>query len=362
MKFLEIFNEIEKGNYALTDEAIYSSFSEDIDMIPIYGGNQDHRKVERKISIKAKTKKNQPITVFDGEGIIISLDGSAGCMTYKSGEKFALNHHAGFITVRKEHQKEVNLEYFALFFQNHYKDLAVSDGSKTLSLQQIYSEDIDLPDIELQNEIINALKKSFSTISGLASLKAKVLDYLSKTVVCPEEQYTEKNVPLKSVVRIIQGHQITDEEIYTHEGNIPIYTGGNDVKGYWNKSIINLKDLPCITYATKAFDGVVSIQNSIFDANNTAVLIMKNEYKDKVKLAWLQTVLPQLLLQNTTSNDGVSYLNKDIVLEICIDIPKGKIQDRCIERYYYLSSLKERIERIEEKYSLLLQKEVVWKV
>ena len=118
MKFLDVFNEIQKGNYALTDEAIYSSLQNGDELIPLYGGNKDHFTTERRISISAKTKKGTPITVFSGEGIIISLDGSAGSMTYKTGEKFALNHHAGFITLKKDAVGKVNLEYFSIFLQN----------------------------------------------------------------------------------------------------------------------------------------------------------------------------------------------------------------------------------------------------
>ena len=115
MKFLDVFNEIDKGNYALTDEAIYASLQNGDEFIPLYGGNKEHKMTDRRISVSAKTKKGATIKIFSGEGIIISLDGSAGSMTYKNGEKFALNHHAGFITLRKDAVDKVNLEYFSLF-------------------------------------------------------------------------------------------------------------------------------------------------------------------------------------------------------------------------------------------------------
>ena len=157
MKFLEVFNEIEKGNYALTDEAMYASIKNSDKMIPLYGGNQSHKYTDRKVSITAKTKKGESIRVFQREGIIISLDGSAGSMTYKNREIFALNHHAGFITLKQGVEKKVLLEYFALFFQNFYRSLSISDGSKTLSLEQIYSEEIELPPYDVQVRIMNKL-------------------------------------------------------------------------------------------------------------------------------------------------------------------------------------------------------------
>ena len=52
---------------------------------------------------------------------------------------------------------------------------------------------------------------------------------------------------IKSIFHIIQGHQITDEDIYKSIGNIPIFTSNNVIKGYWDKAIVTQQDLPCIT-------------------------------------------------------------------------------------------------------------------
>lgn len=122
MKFLDVFNKIKKGDYALTDEVVYTSIQNGDKLVPLYGGNKDHGSTDRMISITAKTKKGTLITVFSGGGIIISLDGSAGSMTYKNNEIFALNHHAGFITVRDDAKNKVKPEFFAIFFQNFYKN------------------------------------------------------------------------------------------------------------------------------------------------------------------------------------------------------------------------------------------------
>lgn len=147
MKFLEMFNPVQKGNFALTDEVVYNSIQNNDELIPLYGGNKSHKQATRYVSKTAITKEGKPITIFDGEGIIISLDGSSGSMTYKDGERFALNHHAGFITLKDK--GIVRLEFFALFFQNFLRNLSVSDGSKTLSLAQLYSAEFEMPDYDL---------------------------------------------------------------------------------------------------------------------------------------------------------------------------------------------------------------------
>lgn len=137
---------------------------------------------------------------------------------------------------------------------------------------------------------------------------------------------------IDNIFYVIQGHQITDEEIYKASGDIPIYTGPNQLKGFWNKSIVESSDLPCLTYATKAFDGTITVQNQIFDANNTAVLILKEKYKKYVLLEWAKIVLPNIFLELTTSKEGVSYLNKDIIKKIEISIPKVDIQEKIIKK------------------------------
>lgn len=180
MKFLDIFNPIEKGNYALTDEAVYASLQNKDKLVPLYGGNKDHTRTERRISVSAKTKKGVPITIFFGEGIIISLDGSAGSMTYKNNERFALNHHAGFITVREKAQEKVKLEFFSIYLQNFYKNLSVSDGSKTLSLEQIYSEEFNLPTYEMQCRVLDRLKPIREKLDTLTQIKERYLALFEK--------------------------------------------------------------------------------------------------------------------------------------------------------------------------------------
>lgn len=84
MKFLQVFNEVKKGNYALTEESIYASLQSGNELVPLYGGNKEHISREKMISVNTKNKKGNPVKIFSGEGIILSLDGSAGSMTYKT--------------------------------------------------------------------------------------------------------------------------------------------------------------------------------------------------------------------------------------------------------------------------------------
>ena len=165
------------------------------------------------------------------------------------------------------------------------------------------------------------------------------------------------------VFYINQGHQITDEIIYLQEGDIPIYTAKNKIKGYWNKSLISATSLPCLTYPTKANKGDIFLQTNLFDANNTAVLIPKKAYRKKIDLEWFIYKLRPIFLNVQTNKSGVSYLNKDIVKNIEIFLPSLKTQIKEREYLSKLESFKSDLTLVRNKIILLEQKqlEIIYK-
>ena len=182
-KFLDVFEPIQKGDYKLTDEAIYKSIQRGGEFIPIWGGNQDHSIPDRYVSEDGRTKANKPITIFEGEGIIISLDGSAGNMTYKKDERFALNHHAGFLKVRNGAEKLIIPEFFALFYQKQLQEISVSEGSKTLSLEQIYSMDFNIPLYDVQKNIMGKVMPLLEKKKKLQEAIIKIDELFTKQIV-----------------------------------------------------------------------------------------------------------------------------------------------------------------------------------
>lgn len=158
---------------------------------------------------------------------------------------------------------------------------------------------------------------------------------------------------------IKQGHQITDEELYILEGKIPVLTGRNELKGYWGKSLVSNKDLPCITYPTKGNnDGDVYIQYNLFDANNTAVIIPLPEWRDKISLEWVVFKLRHLFREVQTSKEGVSYLNRELVNELNIDVPDMNTQLKELKNYKILQIIKKRLESALEETNSLLDKTI----
>ncbi|HBB95599.1 MAG TPA: hypothetical protein DC054_09425 [Blastocatellia bacterium] len=161
---------------------------------------------------------------------------------------------------------------------------------------------------------------------------------------------------IKTFADVLQGHQITDEEIYYSLGEIPILTGSNDVKGFWDKSLIRTDQLPCISYPTKGNSGVTFIQTKLFDANNTALIVIKDEFKSDILLEWLAFALRPILKGHMTNVEGVSYLNKELVDNIDLAIPAEKTQEKLIDKFKVLDGLTKRLRHLEGSIEALLSK------
>lgn len=164
---------------------------------------------------------------------------------------------------------------------------------------------------------------------------------------------------ISEIFEINQGHQITDEEIYKSIGNIPIITGNNEIKGYWNKAIISEDNLPCITYPTKGFSGKLYIQKKLFDANNTAVLYYKKGMEKTVELEYVKNFLKYKFLEIMTSKENISYLNREIVENIDIEIPSPTIRKKIIDIYQKLENNIALIENQIELIHKLLSKQII---
>lgn len=371
MKFLEIFNKIEKGNYALTDEAIYSSIKNNDEMIPLYGGNQSHKFTDRRVSVTAKTKKGEKIKIFDREGIIISLDGSAGSMTYKKGEKFALNHHAGFITIKDNCEKKASLEFFALFFQNFYRSLGISDGSKTLSLEQIYSEELELPSYDIQISIISKLKPIINKINILYHLKEKYCNLFEKTVIFDYNKYQSKNVDIKECITYLSGtSELTEEKNYLRLNNdgeqFHLLTGAISSN---NSQIVTISENDAVPKFESKEGLLVSRKGKAgytkyltpgrYTLNDDAYILLKKENCEyEINLKWLAIQYKHEIISYASNSDNGTWNMTGFFNNTKIDIPDILEQDRVVELNENLIKIIEKVNNIEEIVMELLKKEI----
>ena len=374
MKFLEMFNPIEKGSHGFTDEAIYAAINNGDGVIPMYGGNNQHSTTDRYVSPSTQTVDGNTVKVFSGEGIIISLDGSAGSMTYKNGETFTLNHHAGFITLTDEGKKKVNLVFFSYFMQSHYKSLSVSDGTKTFSLGQIYSDDFDLPDKKTQDRVIGRLLPVIDKFNQLSIINERLKELLDKDYWGAYSAYQARDVSISTCIDYISGNSgLTEEFLYNNIklpgdryrilssatvednmlGEIPkCQIAGRDLKVFEGKEglLVIRKGKAGTTQFLKP--GKYTLNDDAY------ILYVKEDCPYEIDLKWLAIQYKMEFLNYASSSDNGTWNMTGFFKNVVIDIPSIEEQRSLVELFDRAEIYKDKINSIQTKIQNLLNKEI----
>lgn len=192
----------------------------------------------------------------------------------------------------------------------NFEELKKAVDTTEEALQEIFIKTYQDKDKskEYKEEALKKLNCMLKTIQSLSSM-AIVSD-------------NECGFPVSDIFKHKQGHQITDEELYNSNGKIRVISGADArLKGYSESTYVDEQDLPCFSYQTKGNNSlVIHIQTTIFDANNTAVLIPKVNWRKHLVLDYVMPKLARNMAELKTSNDGVSYIDTRI-LETSIGLP-----------------------------------------
>lgn len=373
-KFLEMFEPIQKGNFGLTEESTYKSIQAGEPFIPLWGGNQEHISPERMVSSNGKTKHGEPIIVFEGEGIIISLDGSAGCMTYKNKQKFALNHHAGFFKVKEDAITKIIPEFFVYFYETELRNESVSEGSKTLTLDQIYNLDFDVPDYVTQKGIMSQIKPLLEkkrlieqALQNINITKDKFFSNLYK-------KYQAKSIAIFQVIDYLSGNSGLTErviyqkmqqdgkryavlssstEAYTKMGELPKC----DINGKLLKVFENNEGLLVVRNGKAGT--TMYLQKGDYTINDHAyILFVKDDCPYKINLKWLSIQYKADFLSYSSSSDNGTWNMSGFFQNVIIDIPEYNEQLAVIKEYerleWYENGFKEIHNKIEAIFSKII--------
>lgn len=375
-RFLDFFEPIQKGNTELTEMAIYNSIKFNGDFIPLWGGNKSHVVKDRLISENGKTKSGVSITIFEGEGIIISLDGSAGSMTYKNGERFSLNHHAGFFKVKEEMKEVMDLKFFALFFEKKLINLSVSDGSKTLSLKQIYSLDFEIPDKKIQDEFVYLTRPLFEKREQITRLINRINSIKDKIISYEYHEYQATDVNSSVVFDYMGGNSgLTEDYLYSQ------ISRSNNRKYKVLTGSINIMDVQLIhqclnpnnpSKQIKVFFGegihvvrkgkagcVSYLPNGHYTLNDDAyILYLKDDCKYKVSLKWIIAQYRKTFLEYSSSSDNSTWNMTGFFKNITIDIPSHDEQMEIVKEYDKLEKLENIMKQMDIKIENIFQRQI----
>lgn len=172
------------GNHGLTEEIIYDFQSDSIqEKIPIYSGSQNNEVPLGFIRANCKNNKGIAIKYFTGEHIILTKDGSAGLMTYKTDEKFTLNHHACVLKLKSKWEGKVNVEWFAMRNKNHLKKYSTSrSDNMVLNTEWFIKIKFEIPSIKKQLTQVEGMNRLSELLRICSQLKNTCNDLLAKRI------------------------------------------------------------------------------------------------------------------------------------------------------------------------------------
>jgi hypothetical protein len=130
---------MQKGDQGFTEEIIYKFY--DSEGIPVYGGGAEPPRF--RVKKETKTKKNTPITIHSGPAILLSMDGSSGCMRVIPTGEFCSNHHG---CVLYPFHTSINLNWIVQQCEGRLKQEASNQGgSATLTGTMLEELMVDVP-------------------------------------------------------------------------------------------------------------------------------------------------------------------------------------------------------------------------
>jgi hypothetical protein len=374
-KFLEMFTPIQKGNFGLTDEAIYKTIQQGGQFIPVYGGTKQHTTTDRFVSNRGKTKYEQPITVFEGDGIIVSLDGSAGCMTHTPSRKFALNHHAGFYRVRSDAKDVIIPEFFSLFFQKQLQEESISEGSKTLGIRTIKAIDFAVPSLPVQQDVMALITPVLRIRQALTDLLTRIDSVKGRVPSVDYGDYQARNVAVSVLLDCHSGNSgLTEQEIYRRillEGQrYKVLSGSTSVEtqlGSVPKGQLNGRELKVLQgqdgllVVRKGKAGIIEYypKGNYTLTDDAYFLTVKKDCRYEVDLKWLAAQYQHIFLSYSSSSDNGTWNKTQFFRNARIDVPKYREQLDLAEKYDQLWAMELRVKEILARIATLFAKQVV---
>jgi len=374
--FLNIFKSINKGNFGLTDEAIYKSIDYDEQFIPIWGGTEDHSTVERRVSEKGRTKENESITVFSGEGIILSLDGSAGCMTFTKRGKFALNHHAAFLQLRDDARDKVDPEFFNLFYEKQLREASVSKGaSATLSTAILKTMDFDMPPYPVQITVMSEIRPLLEKKNEIQTILERIRTLKRLVLAVDYKDYQARNISVNDILDCMSGNSgLTEEEIYQ---KILLQGQRYEVLSSSTSQATRLGRVPMCHIGSRKLEvfqgkeGLLVIRNGkagttffldkgyYATTDHAYILTTKQNIQYQLSLKWFMVQYRQLFFEYTSSADNATWNKTGFFETARVDIPSYQEQVTIVNEFERLESLENTLQRLCESIEHVFAREII---
>lgn len=193
--------------------------------------------------------------------------------------------------------------------------------------------------------------------------------------------YLENNMKIKisDIFHVKTGIRIREEDVYSHKGNIPCITAQTVNNGVaWTADISWLETFskknesllfnePCVTWSKDGYAGKLFYRNNKFFPNDhCGVLLLKEEYKKDINLAWFVNTQQSLIMSKSLQSNSQPMLYNEQMSNIEFELPiqsDGSIdinlQNNLVKLYDKVKQYKKVIEKELLKVNNILSKELI---
>jgi len=264
-----------------------------------------------------------------------------------------------------------------IFYEKQLEEDSISEGSKTLSLREIYSTDFDLPKYPVQQTLMERLKPLLDRREKGSDLLQRISAIKDRILSSNYSVFQAKDVPIWDVLDCLSGNSgLTEEYLYSQlqavaERKYRILTASTDPAIKYTHRCKHPKDSVKLIAVTEGKPVIQIIRIgkagsvTFFDKGNYTItenaylLFLKDNLKYALDLKWVMyALIPQFNEYANVAEYG-TWNKTGFFRNARIDIPSYTEQVEVAKAYGHLEELEKKIRNYNAKIEDLFAKQVV---
>ena len=264
---------------------------------------------------------------YDGEYLTWTTDGAyAGTIFHRKG-KFSITNVCGLIKITT---KSIDIRFLYFWLSIKAKDYVYRGmGNPKLMSNQMTKIEIPLPPIEVQEEIVRILDNFTKCTAELqAELQAREeqYEYYRNKLLSFEGRTDVEYKKLGEVCKVLRGKRLTTKELSSNF-NIPVYHGGVEPIGYYDKSNREANSTMLINVGASA--GTVGFCNKEFWSSDGCFCFSHNDLiMQKFLFYALQSI--ENIIKAKVRKAGIPTLDNKEIERISIPLPPIEVQEEIV--------------------------------
>ena len=306
---------------------------ENEELVPVYSASKDENAIFGWVKIDSKWKKYENMLTWN-------KDGSAGIVFYRKN-KFVPYEKVKLLKIKEEFSQQLFYPFLKIIIEKKLLSKGFDFGNKC-SMEKVMEMEIEIPtlknnnfDLEKQKKLAEKYERFYNLKNNLKIMYKEFSSFKIKL----DDKYKIKEFLISDLFFIEKGNaKYTKAYFRANNGAFPVYSSQTTNDGEIGKINSYDYDTECLTWTTDGiYAGTIFYRENKFSmTTHCGALILKDEYKEKIDLKYIQYQL-NLILQNYATGEGNKRITVKIMEKIPINIiineSGGGKSNACVKRF-----------------------------